>query len=541
MEKTLLLLTALAATPTFAQLADTEILNANDASAIISDEGFFFNDFQSTVHGYTIPAGSGVGTFYAASLWAGGLDANGQVHVTAPSNSSLGWRSSPIADMNSCGTVAYQTASGQSIWKVTRQEVDDHIAQYLQGGYIPVAAIADWPGNGDVSLGVADQFAPFVDQDGDGVYEPLDGDYPDFPGDQVVYVIQNDESYLPQPGNLGVELHMMFYQFNDNGYMGETTFLNARVFNRSTISYMDFRMSIYADFDIGYYEDDYFGSDVTNNMIYGYNGDAFDDTNSISPGYAANPPCQGIMALNHDLHASVTFNNGNVFPTAAPITVAEKYNIMRGLWADDSPMFYGGNGYNAGVTTTETKILFPGDSDPLGLATNGAIINDDWGEYNANGGSPNPPHDRRGVMSISRGDLPAGTSICADFAFVFNGDAANDPYQNVLNVRNIAGALQILYDNSSDFPCGNFTAFTPEITPVEFNVFPNPSYGDITVQITNSTDPVIIEVRDVSGRSVYSEISSVEINKIHLDLPAGIYQVIVQSPHSKVAKSLVVQ
>ncbi|PWL31486.1 MAG: hypothetical protein DCO96_04610 [Fluviicola sp. XM-24bin1] len=143
MEKTLLLLTALAATPTFAQLADTEILNANDASAIISDEGFFFNDFQSTVHGYTIPAGSGVGTFYAASLWAGGLDANGQVHVTAPSNSSLGWRSSPIADMNSCGTVAYQTASGQSIWKVTRQEVDDHIAQYLQGGYIPVAAIAD--------------------------------------------------------------------------------------------------------------------------------------------------------------------------------------------------------------------------------------------------------------------------------------------------------------------------------------------------------------------------------------------------------------
>ena len=45
MEKILLLLAALAATPTFAQLADTEILNANDASAIISDEGFFFNDF----------------------------------------------------------------------------------------------------------------------------------------------------------------------------------------------------------------------------------------------------------------------------------------------------------------------------------------------------------------------------------------------------------------------------------------------------------------------------------------------------------------
>lgn len=131
---------------------------------------------------------------------------------------------------------------------------------------------------GDITLGVADQLAPFVDQDGDGVYEPLDGDYPDFSGDEVVYVIQNDESYQPQLDALGIELHLMFYQFNTTGYLGETTFLNVRAFNRSTTSYTDYRQSIYADFDIGNYGDDYFGSSVANNMMYGYNGDLFDKT-----------------------------------------------------------------------------------------------------------------------------------------------------------------------------------------------------------------------------------------------------------------------
>jgi len=36
------------------------------------------------------------------------------------------------------------------------------------------------------------------------------------------------------------------------------------------------------------------------------------------------------------------------------------------------------------------------------------------------------------------------------------------------------------------------------------------------------------------GRLVHSEI-------LHLNAPAGVYQVGVQSPHSKVAKSLVIQ
>ncbi|MCR9171206.1 MAG: T9SS type A sorting domain-containing protein [bacterium] len=536
----LLLLTGVFTTAAFGQVADTETIDGNNVQAIVSDEGLFFFDGQSTVHGYNIPAGSALGTIYAASIWAGGIDQMGQLRFTAPLGGNNGWRSGPIANNADYGTVNYTNHYGQSVWKVTRQEVDDHIAQYQQGGYTPVSAISDWPGNGDVSLGVADQLAPFVDMDNDGVYEPLEGDYPDFPGDQVVYVIQNDESYLPQPSKLGVELHLMFYQYNTSGYMGESTFLNVRAFNRSGSSYSDFKLSIYADFDIGNYADDYIGSSVSNNMLYGYNGDNFDETNGLSQGYEDNPPCQAIKALNHDLYAASTFYGGGSFPTSAPTTIVECWNFMNGFWADGSPMFYGGNAYNAGVTTTPTKIIFPGSSDPTGIATNGAIINDDWAEYNADGGSPNPPGDRRGLMTIAPGDFLAETMVCADFVFLFDdNDMAS--VDNVDNVENIATALQVLYDNSSDFPCGNFMAALPEQSPIEFNVFPNPSTGNISVQVINISDPAIIEVRDMTGRLVHSEISQLEKTKLYIDAPAGVYQVVVQSPHSKVMKSLVIQ
>ncbi|MDB3907850.1 T9SS type A sorting domain-containing protein [Crocinitomicaceae bacterium] len=143
-------------------------------------------------------------------------------------------------------------------------------------------------------------------------------------------------------------------------------------------------------------------------------------------------------------------------------------------------------------------------------------------------------------MSIAPGHLMAGSMICTDYVFLFNDDDSSS-YDNVQNILNIADAVQILYDNSSDFPCGNFMASTPELEPVEFSVFPNPSKGDITVQLANGSDPVIIEVRDMMGRLIHSEISQTASTQLHLNAPAGVYQVVVQSPHSKVAKSLVIQ
>jgi hypothetical protein len=496
-----------------------EVLNGNFVSATISDGPVFFKTSNGTP-GYEIPSGSGNGTIFAASIWAGGQDINGQVHLSAARYISDGWSSGPIADPMYYSSLTYTNTYGSSIWKITRQEVLDHLAQYQQGGYIPIAAIADWPGNGDVSIGVEDQLAPFVDMDGDGLYEPYQGDHPDFIGDEAVYVILNDASN-PVGNYLGAEVHMLFYHFNNNGYMGETTFLNTRIFNRSTTDYYNFRQSIYVSFNVSGVNYDYIGCDSIRNMMYGYSAD--------NMSFGQPPACQAVMSLNRPMVASTYFTNGAVFPTTDPNSDWEYWNLMNGNWADGSPMYYGGNAYNAGVTTTPTNFTFTGNP----------FTGAGWHEGNANGGSPNPGEARKGHLTIEHGTFPAGTMVCSDFAFIYDDDDGN--LENVQNVKYIADALQILYDSSSDFPCGYLLADTPELDPLEFNVFPNPSSGSFSLQLSNVFDPVIAEVRDVTGRLMYSKITQDELTQIQLDAPAGVYQVSVQSAHSRVTKSIIVQ
>ena len=527
MKRTFLLLLLFSAPPVIAQ--NTVSLNANSVSATISDNAVFFTDPINTTAQYEVPAGSGKRTIFAASLWVGAEDINGQVHVSGSTFNSGSWSSGPIADNQSYGTVNYVNAYGTSIWKVTRQQVLDHQAQYQQTGYSPIPEIADWPGNGDVSMGVADQLAPFVDNDGDGVYEPLEGDHPDFPGDEVVYVIVNDEAN-PNLTYLGVEIHLMFYQFNDNGYLGETTFLNSRVFNRSTTNYYNFRQAMYTDFDIGNYQDDYIGCDSARNMMYAYNGDAFDETNGGALGYGMNAPCQAVMSLNRDMFSASYYTNGAVYPTSDPVTEAEMWNYLNGLWADGSPMYYGGNAYNTGPLNTPTQFVFSGNP----------FLGTGWTEGNANNGGPNPPEDRRAVMVNHVGDLLSGASICSDFAFIY--DDSDGHLENVQNVQYIADALQNLYDSSSNFPCGFFTASVsePELD-IAFEVFPNPSHGTFTIQVAQNTGSIVINVRDMMGRLIHSEVSQLEYAQLQLDVPAGVYQVSVQSAHQRAFRSLVIQ
>lgn len=506
-----------------------EALNGNNANASVTDNALFFNDAQNNNSGYEIPAGSNLSTMYAAAIWAGGKDVNGQVYVSASSYSFNGWASGPIANSQEYGSSNYTNQYGSSLWKVTRQQVEDHLAQYQQGGYVPAPEIADWPGNGDTSMGVAEQLAPFFDNDGDGVYEPLDGDHPDFPGDEVVYVIVNDEA-SPVSSHMIVEMHLMFYQFNDNGYLGETTFLNTRIFNRSIVNYYNYKQALYVDFDIGNYQDDYVGCDSLRNMMYAYNGDAFDENSGSAQGYEANPPCQAVVSLNRDLFATAYYANSSSFPMLDPTNEQGMWNYMNGLWIDGSPMFYGGNGYNSGVTGVPTHFLFTGNP----------YTGTGWSEVNANNGGPNLTGDRRAVMTTDIGSLPAKTSVCSDFAFIFDDDDGN--LENVQNVQYIADALQLMYDtNGLSFPCGFFTANTPEIAPLDFNLFPNPSSGTFSLQFANNTNPVIVEVRDMTGRLLHSETTQAEMIPIQLDVPAGIYQVSVQSPHQHAVQSIAVQ
>jgi|TARA_R110000737_G_scaffold342281_1_gene366975 hypothetical protein len=154
------------------------ILDTNNAKVCLSDNGTMFSS-GGFLPGYEIPKGSGLHTIYSAAMWYGGVDANGQLKMA---NNSLGTTSQDVwpGPLTMSGT-AYPLPTGswtQTMWTVTKAEIEQHVLNFLNPGYIVPADIASWPAHGDVALGFDFYLVPFVDLNNDGNYNALDGDYP---------------------------------------------------------------------------------------------------------------------------------------------------------------------------------------------------------------------------------------------------------------------------------------------------------------------------------------------------------------------------
>lgn len=138
------------------------------------------------------------------------------------------WAPGPINDpVDTTDCERYNIA-----WHVTRPQINQHIQlgnqyQVQQGGTIPVHLIPEgirhWPAFGNMftvdafgnPLGMP--FAPWVEVDGNPVYDPQKGDYPDVPGDECVYVKFNGASsphHFSGGLPLEVEVDLYVYRFD---------------------------------------------------------------------------------------------------------------------------------------------------------------------------------------------------------------------------------------------------------------------------------------------------------------------------------------
>ncbi len=139
----------------------------------------------------------------------------------------------------------------------------------------------DWP----VDLG-----APFVDNNGNGIYDPvLDQEgYPiysdstDHPGiaqaDQVVWFVCNDVDvaraqnlYGSDP--IGLELQVTAWMYNQpENSLGQAIFKRYRLINKSGKRLDRMYIAQWSDCDVGDYADDLVGCDTLLNMGFAYNG-----------------------------------------------------------------------------------------------------------------------------------------------------------------------------------------------------------------------------------------------------------------------------
>ncbi len=482
-------------------------LDHNNVSCLLDDEGGFFNHLQVGTNGYEVPKQSGLSTIFSGSYWMGCQDVNGSLYVSAVKYSAGGGQSAfhggPIANNNAYNSLAYMNPYQQSIWKISEAEITYHQTNFQTPGYVVPNTLSSWPGNGDASLGVATKLAPFVDLNGNGLYEPAMGDYPDIRGDEAVYIIMNDESFLPDGNQMGIELHAMFYQYSSGNYLNNTTFLNLRVLNRSNRTYYNFHEGLYLDFDLGNYWDDYIGCDPTKRLLYAYNGDEFDEPGGGNIAYGANPPCQGVLCLSHPLE-SATMISGSMDAGIYSSFDTTAWLMMNGQYNDSS------NWMNP-LTNLPTHFMYDGNPN----------LPNTWNEAASN----NPPGDRRGMLSIRETTFPQNTSICSDYAFVY--DRSGSRLNNVQQVINISGALLNAYQNGGNFPCisSAFNELSDEtLPPSEIVVYPNPSNGKIQIN-WNNIQAKRLEIRTMQGALVYAE-SIVNTSSKTLDLSVlakGIY------------------
>ena len=284
-------------------------LNVNNVTTLIMTGGDMWWDLNDGI--YEIPTGSNKHSMFAGALWIGGLDDQDNLKVAAMTYRQDGndfWPGPLNADNTSSeyGSVSASTcAEYDRHFKITRQEVEDYVS-YLNcqtdptcvtsieyPDYNPPSIIADWPASRIDVDGTFDYLAPFVDVNNDGEYN--EGDYPGYDlegsadcktddvlfGDQTLWWVFNDNGNIhTETGSesaIGLEIQAQAFGFSTNDEINDMTFYSYKIMNRSTESLNETYFGQWVDPDLGNYQDDYVGCDVSLGLGYCYNGDAEDD------------------------------------------------------------------------------------------------------------------------------------------------------------------------------------------------------------------------------------------------------------------------
>ena len=412
---------------------------------------------EATCPTWEVPAGSGKQTIFQHTLWFGGLDSGDALHFAGMQYGQDGqdYRMGPLQPTNP--TVDWITSMKyHHVWNLTRAEIEQFIAHHGEAGYQIPEDILSWPAHGEE--GYAANLAPFVDVNGDGRYNPADGDYPDIKGDQCLFFIFNDCRFHTESLGSAIELevHGMVYGFDapDDEALNNTVFIHYTFFNRSVRDYHNTYLGLFTDWDLGYARDDYVGCDVQRNSCYVYNGREYDGSGEPEA-YDSIIPAQVLTILKGPDDLGMTgfmyFDNTSGH-LGAPDNAAEGYLLMRSYWRDGTHLQYGGNGYpnSWGTVGPECNYMYPGDSDPDNIGTGGVAPNDGYntnGKYWTEETAGNPPDDRRGLASVGPFDFPSGGVKELDYAMITVWGDGYGPMASVANIGTFVDHIKALFEN----------------------------------------------------------------------------------------------
>ena len=347
------------------------------------------------------PGQQEVSSIFAGAVWLGGFDPGGNLKVAAQtygnSNGQSDFWAGPLNDETGTTDKIF-CDQWERFFEVSGEEVQLHLqffenARAGNGDYtedmIPFG-VKQWPGVGNPFFFSAAGFdlpfttqglAGFYDENGDGVYNPLDGDFPtieirgceEFPPqypDEMIFWIYNDEGGGSTHGEsnglpIRMEVQVQAFGYATNDQINNMTFQRYKLINRAKEDIDSTYFAMWADADLGCFIDDYIGCDIDRSLAYTYNIDAVDgDPQCTGIGvYGTNVPILGIDYFRGPLDefrnelgmSSFTYYNNGGFNnpppgTTDPSDATDFYNYLTGTWLDGTPFTYGGSGYDLNST-----------------------------------------------------------------------------------------------------------------------------------------------------------------------------------------------
>ncbi len=527
----------------FAQVSNT--LTANNVVATFTNNGLFFNNgimggFEPIVNGVKQPS-----LLEEAGLWISGLDPGGSLRMSIAFQGKSDFSSGTLDPV----TGAPSGFLKNKIWKVTREEIEQHKADYADNGVIdnPIPAIFGWPGRGNNAFEAFNNgmplpntlqgLAPFFDGNATGNYDPVNGDYPSIEvrfcapvegAKEICWYVVNDVDVPSNPATTGgrfkVEIQVTAWAYEcsaENAPLGNSIFTSLKVINRGATTLDQVRFGLYNDFSIGGKNDDFVGFDPLRNLNFAYNGGGNDAL------YGINAPSMGVDQLIAprkpvilpDGKDSIVETVVNYFVPFNPVLTYTKegiLNMMQGLNADGSPL--------------------PNNGLPYSGNPNNA---NEPSEINAG----NTPGNRATITTFEPFEFKPGAQNQIMFSHFFAKKVDYSSLKNQLLVYELSNGVQRFYDNCFEIdpnfdPCASVSVAAPEVAAIDDDIisFPNP-VQEIWFLESKNASIIGVSLTDIQGKLVFQQ-QGLQSNTLALRLsmlPSGIYTAQIRTDNGAVA------
>lgn len=469
--------------------------SVNQIATSVSITDPLFSNLISGSANFEFPKNNNSHGIFAANFIVAAKKINQLSSVVHPDNGfSQAFNPGPIH--NSGGV------SGEYIFRLTEAEIVAHQTLYNQPGYALPTGIRDWPAIGDTVLGVALDLAPFVDFNGNGCYDPHNGDYPIIRGDEAIYWINH-----PTDTSLELEYHWMMYAFDDttNKNLDQSIFLQYTIINRSIDVYDSLKVGLVVDGDLGNPVDDYIGSDSLYNIIYFYNGDNFDESTNGFNGYGNQAPALGVKFLSDSLDNALTFNSGFGI-NGDPVVDQDWVNYLNSRWKNGQAVVFGGDGINgSGGAGKLTRYMYTGQPSTLS----------GWTEVTPLSSTVfrNAPGDRRMLGSIPHFSLQPQERKTIEIVVGYGqtNDTSNVTGKNIPEMVSILNGAErfweLLASPTATFASQDSCLLITSLSNIEpatkpkIAIYPVPAQNRITIESSIVFDR--LEIYDMKGSLVY--------------------------------------